>query len=124
MDSNDVNFSPFGKPGEAVPQVDADDVKTVWDYAEETQKTTPGCVISVNIFEMLCKPGADVRAVCYRVSLLELALQFAKEQLAPWSLDSLLRAIATAPMEWMEVGVVRDGLPFDFEEFLKLCNEK
>jgi hypothetical protein len=35
--------------------------------------------------------------------------------------DVALRAIAEIPMEWMGVGVVRQGPPYNFEQFLKLA---
>jgi hypothetical protein len=35
--------------------------------------------------------------------------------------DAALHAIAKVPMEWMGVGVVRQGPPYDWEKFLQLC---
>jgi hypothetical protein len=35
--------------------------------------------------------------------------------------DKVYNAAATVPMEWMGVGIVRQALPFDLEEFLRLC---
>ena len=35
--------------------------------------------------------------------------------------EAAFRAMATIPMEWMEVGVVRQELPYDFDELLRLC---
>jgi len=35
--------------------------------------------------------------------------------------DGAFRAIAKIPMEWTEPGVIREGIPYDFDQFLKLC---
>ena len=35
--------------------------------------------------------------------------------------DAAFGAIAKVPMEWMEPGVIREGPPYDFNQFLKLC---
>jgi hypothetical protein len=42
----------------------------------------------------------------------------------PWTKDGELtepvfRAAAQVPMEWIGVGVVRQGLPFDLEDFMR-----
>ena len=34
-------------------------------------------------------------------------------------LDVVFLTAATIPMEWIGVGVVRKGLPFDIEEFMR-----
>ena len=111
-----------GKPGEPVPEVDPDDLKTIWNVQQELQ----GGAIDPEIYRRLCKPGANIEATCYRAQLLALTARFiATEQLAPDNegmLDGgVFRAAATVPMEWPEVGVVRQGFPFDVEHFLRLC---
>ena len=47
-----------------------------------------------------------------------------KEQLAPWTTDghfdaAVYREFAQLPLEWMGVGVVREGFPFDAESLLR-----
>lgn len=37
--------------------------------------------------------------------------------------DSVFLAAATVPAEWMGVGIIRQGSPFDANEFLRLCGE-
>lgn len=37
--------------------------------------------------------------------------------------EVVFRAAAEIPMEWMGVGIVRQGLPLDAEEFLRLVRE-
>jgi hypothetical protein len=38
--------------------------------------------------------------------------------------DAVFRAVAKVPAEWMGVGIVRQGPPFDVNEFLRLCGEE
>jgi hypothetical protein len=138
----------FGVPGEAVPEVDPEDMKAVWREYEDAKKDCPPgqrCVgITMRVLEPLCKPGADMRAVCYRQTQLDLLRLLSEHKLfsevaevqdqmsefhskitalmtdGSFS-DGAFRAMAKVPMEWMQVGVVRDGLPYDFAEFLRLC---
>jgi hypothetical protein len=119
-----------GKEGEPVPAVDPDDVKTVWQIGRQTQASHPGKNVAVgfDLMRQACKPGADVEAVAYRESLAWLIDQIAPEQLAPFMRegqpdDAVFRAAAKVPTEWMGVGVVREGPPFDVNEFLRLCGE-
>jgi hypothetical protein len=84
--------------------------------------------IGVAVCKAACKPGADISAVCYRGMMLGLVTRHAQEQLAPWVNqgemdDAIFRAIAEVPMEWMGVGIVRHGPPFDFEDFMRRVRE-
>jgi hypothetical protein len=38
--------------------------------------------------------------------------------------DAVFRAAAKVPAEWVGVGIVRESLPFDVNEFLRLCGEE
>jgi hypothetical protein len=112
-----------GEPGTQVPEVNPEDLKTVW---EAFKQMGPGAQIDVIIFERLCKPGADVQAVCYRAQMMSLVARLIQtQQLAPnkdGSLDmKVFKAAAKMPLEWIETGVVREGLPFDVEKFLQQC---
>lgn len=117
-----------GKPGEPVPAVDPEDVKAVWSIGREVERTHPGqqIAIATGIFEQACKPGADVQAVAYRASWLSLIMSHGRELLEDCiqgtePTDAIFRAAALAPMQWMEVGVVREGLPIDEDEFKRLA---
>lgn len=119
-----------GKPGEPVPQVDPEDVKAAWELGRNVQKRHPGQQVAIGwqIFERTCKPGADIRAVTYRASVLGLLRHAAPEVLEPWTKEDQLeavifRAAAQVPMEWMGFGIVRQGFPFDFEDFMRRVRE-
>ena len=116
----------FGNPGDPVPEVDPEDVKTVWDIWQDTASHSPDgrASVSVTIFRHACKPGADIPAVIYRGMMLQLLLQFAKTELERWTKDgqmdfAVLREIARLPMVWIGVGAMRAGMPFDAEELLR-----
>jgi hypothetical protein len=117
-----------GAPGEQVPQVDPEDVRALWKLGlgRSMESGHPGGqrAIGVEVCKSVCKPGADISAVCYRGMMLGLITRHAQEQLAPWINqgemdDAIFRAIAEVPMEWMGVGIVRHGPPFDFEDFIR-----
>jgi hypothetical protein len=119
-----------GKPGEPVPAVDPDDVKTVWQIGRDIEVNHPKCgAVGVNVMKQACKPGADVEAVFYRATFTWLISQIAPEHLARFTRegqpdDAVFRAAAKVPAEWMGVGIVRQGPPFDLNEFLRLCGEE
>jgi hypothetical protein len=119
-----------GEPGEPVPEVDPDDLKTIWEMGRDLQARYPGQQVAtgIGIFEHACKPRANIEATHYRASLLSLMTLFASEQLTRFTEDGQLddavfRAAAKVPMEWMGVGIVRQGPPFNMDEFLRLCGE-
>src|ERR1700682_1262909 len=114
-----------GKPGEPVPAVDPQDVKTVWQIGRDAQANHVGAV-GVDLMKHACKPGADIEAVCYRAGLVWLITQIAPEDLARFTRegqpdDAVFRAAAKVPAEWIGVGIVQQGPPFDVNEFLRLC---
>ena len=123
-----------GKPGEPVPQVDPEDLKKCWQLSHEHPEKQ--AAIGMCLLEAVCKPGADVQAVSYRAMLLALVLMplaeghpsIAGEKLAPWVKDGFLDdvvfgAAAQTSMEWMGVGIVRQGLPFNLDEFMRRVRE-
>ena len=134
MDIDEPFERSFGKIGEAVPEVDADDIRTVARESREVAKAHPGCAIGMDLLASLCKPGADIQAVCYRhmsISVLGMIAQMTgpaddvmsevRNKLAVIIrdgelIDSAYTAAAKIPMVW-----TRQGLPFDLEEFLKMC---
>jgi hypothetical protein len=45
------------------------------------------------------------------------------EPLVKDKLDAVLVAIAEIPMEWIGVGIHREGLPFNFEDLMRRVRE-
>jgi hypothetical protein len=144
FDRNLEEPSRFDEPGTPVPLVDLDDLKAVAHLCDELQQQHRGTQFGIGIGAVahMCKPGADVRAVCYRVQQLGLLKLFSEQKvdnpeiqahiarfqakIAPLMLDgkftdAAFRAIARIPLKWMAPGVVREGLPYDVEELLRLC---
>jgi hypothetical protein len=132
MNTSDYERLLGGKPGEPVPEVDHEDAKAVW---QQYQDAGPNVAITCRVLALFCSPGADVPAVGYRCGQLDLLRLLSQQQGAPSELtekiaplmkdgafsDAAFRAIAKVPMEWMEPGVIREGPPYDFDQFLKLC---
>lgn len=119
-----------GKPGEPVPEVDPDDLKSLWELQRSRGAMSPGQehAIGFDLIKHSCKPGADVQAVCYRLSFLWIMTRIASEQFAAFTrdgqpVDAAFRAAAKVPAESMGVGIVREGPPFNPDEFMRLCNE-
>lgn len=119
-----------GKPGELVPVVDPEDLKIAWQIQRTAHANSPGKNVAVgfDVFKQACKPESDIQAVGYRTMLVWMMNHIAPQQLAPFMQDgepndSVFRAAATVPAEWVGVEVTRDGPPFDVNEFLKLCGE-
>jgi hypothetical protein len=133
-----------GEPGTPVPVVNIDGLKAVAHVWDELQRQHPGTQfgIGVGAIEHICKHGADVRAVCYRLGQLGLLKLISEQKVDDPEgqahivkfqskitqlmqdgefTDAAFKAIARVPMEWMAVGVVREGPPYDFEELLRLC---
>ena len=131
------NFSPprfGGEPGTPVPPVDFDDLKAVYLLTSEIAKRHQGeqFAIGRGVVEQVCKPGADLDAIGFRGGKLGLIPLLAKfGAIAQESVDTImpngqftdaaLQAMAQLPMEWIEVGVAKQGMPFDWEQFLRLC---
>ena len=124
-EGNEVSEPPEfgGNAGEPVPAVDPEDLKIVLQITKDVQARNPRAAIGAEIFQQACKPGADVEAVTYRSWLIGLANQFAPGHLERFADDALCHAAAKVPAQWMGVGIVRNGLPFDVNEFLRLCTE-
>jgi len=116
-----------GKPGEPVPAVDFADMKAMLAFMEDVKKRHPEgrVVIGEGIWRSVCSPGADIRAVSYRLDMLwvlELLLQPAYSG-GEWT-DAALKAAATIEMTWVQVGKTYKGLPFDVEAFLSQARAK
>ena len=113
-----------GEAGESVPEVDPDDLKAIWKIGEEAQSKATG----IELMRQVCKPGANVEATWYRSSQIWMLTHVAQQQLAPWLregrvADPVFRTMASFPMKWIGSGV-RQGPPFDVEEFLRRLSER
>lgn len=116
-----------GSPeGDPLAVVDATDLKKVWQTSADFKALNPGQSGSIGstVYQSVCSPGANVVAIWYRASMLCLLEQMMPELLASWTHDGQLddavfEVAATFPMQKMKTGVVREGPPFDVEEFVK-----
>src|SRR5579864_596535 len=118
-----------GSPGEPVPEVEPEDLKTIWQMARDLQArhTDQHVAIGFEAMKAVCKPGANTQAVSYRSSMIWVLNQFAQEQLASWVedgeiSDAVFRTMATIPMQWIG-HIEREGLPFDVEGFFRELRE-
>jgi hypothetical protein len=111
-----------GAAGEPVPAVDPEDLKAIRQIMKDVQ--APTGAIGAEIFKQACKPGADIEAVTYRSMLIWFVNQAAPGQIERFTEDAICRAAAKVPAEWLGVGIVRSGLPFDMNEFLRLCADE
>jgi hypothetical protein len=122
-ETNALDF--WGSKGD-VAAVDPADLRAVSAMVRDVQVGVGGqqCSIDIRSFQSVCSPGADVMAVCYRASMLGLLQRIPGGPLTPWTHDgelddAVFNVAAVFPMKRMEVGVVRDGPPFDVQEFVK-----
>jgi hypothetical protein len=75
------------------------------------------------VWKQYCSKGANIRAVFYLASFLDWIFRHEPE-FAPWVKDGkpddvVFRALAEIPMEWMQPGQIRQGPPFDGEDFMQ-----
>jgi hypothetical protein len=125
-ETNMDEVNPFlgGAPGEPVPIVDPEDVKAVWQIFDEIRRTHPNQAVGVAGLVAVCGSGANIPAVTLRAGMIGLVLNTLPAELAPWTKedrvdDAVFRAIAQVPMEWLGVGIERQGWPFDVEDFMR-----
>jgi hypothetical protein len=118
-----------GRPGERVPEVGAEDLKALWRVQQEVQARHPGTQVGtgMDIAQQICKPGADIQAIGYRLGMLWLMSQVVGERFSQFTKDgqpsdAAFRAAAKIPVAWMG-GPPTQQPPFDVEEFLRLCGE-
>ena len=119
-----------GQPGTPVPEVDPADIKTVYSMHCELQARYPGKSVAtgMEVFKRVCSPGANLPAVSYRTATIQLLEMISPELLSECRKDGemderVFRAAASIPLEWQKVGVVREGLPFSVEDFMKRVNQ-
>jgi len=116
--------------GDAVAEVDPDDLRNVWKMTREVQAHNQGqsVALSAAMYQSMCSPGADVMAVWCRASMLGMLQMLPGALLKPWTNNGVLDAAvfqiaAKFPMKKMGVGVVHQGPPFDVQAFLKQIEE-
>src|SRR6266705_1384503 len=110
------NLELVGNPGEPVAPVDPVDLKRVCDSYRDAEERSPGQQFALGLGPLArtFSPRTEVKAAAYRYMMLRLALRHASSELAPWYRDdqpddSLFRAFAEFPLQWMAVGVPRQG---------------
>jgi hypothetical protein len=127
-----TKFDIFGDGAELengpVPAVDPADLRSAWAMQNDVQALGPGerFAIATDLCKRACSPGADVRAVFIRASMLR-KLKLMSESgglISPWLHhgepdEAVFKVVATFPMIRMQPGVRRGGLPFDVEELIK-----
>jgi hypothetical protein len=108
----------LGKPGESVPAVDAADLKVMWDYSQEVLAMHPGATsasVGAAVWKNVCRPGVDLAAVGYRCTILTMLRSV---WVGGEPSENAFKVAARMDLNWPEVGVVRDGLPFNLERFV------
>jgi hypothetical protein len=109
-----------------VPAVKPNDLKNVWRLFGGMKAHNPGQSEATgdSVYKSVCSPGADARSVWYRASMLALTIKMRPDLLPRWIRDgqpdhAVFEVAATFPMGKMRTGIVREGLPFDVQEFVK-----
>jgi hypothetical protein len=109
----------FGKAGEPVPVVDVADIKLMWAHYQELNAQHPGGAFEIGIWKQVCSPGADIRAVSYRCSMLGMLEMMLRAAWIGGELsENAFKVAARIDLQWMAVGVVQNSLPFSLEQFL------
>jgi len=111
----------LGPPGGPVPSVVSADLKAVWEKHERiVSRHPPGSVATGRgVFEGVCSPGADMRAIGYRCTMLSLLEYFEGDRLAAWKesgqfQEGVFKVAATIPMTWIAEELAT-SLPFDVD---------
>jgi hypothetical protein len=112
-----------------VATVNPADLRGAWTIYRDAQvrDSNRQAFVAMNVFERVCGPGADTRAVVYRAWMLLLLDKHT--MLSPWlhndELDDVVfRVAAKFPFKKMQAGVVYHGFPLDVQEFLKQIEEE
>ena len=112
----------FGTPGTPVPEVDSADIRAIYEYGREMRKEHPegsSVFTSMEIFESICKPGSNVKAVFYRTMKLG-TLSHIVSSFFPAALplleenpEAAYAVTATMPLLW------ESRSSFDVEDYLR-----
>jgi hypothetical protein len=102
-------------------------MRALWALYEDSRKTHPegGVMIGMYVMRDLCKPGANVPAVKYRVDMTEMlrrVLPDIMEPLIQEKLDAVLKTASEIPMEWIGA-TVHHGWTFDPDDFVHRVRE-
>jgi len=104
----------FGRPGESVPAVNPADLKILWDDNHNLEAEHPtGAAAAMNVWKNLFSPNVDIVAVAYRCRVLSQLEMF---WVGGEPSKDVFEAAARMSLIRPQVGVVRKGLPFDFEQ--------
>lgn len=114
----------YGHPGEPVATVSMADLKSAWQLYQDIKSQHPVSIPEIGLIERVCGPGADIRAVVYRLQMLGFLEILNGDRLAAWKQngrphEAVFSVVATIPMKWMEVGVSQSSLPFDVDTFFQ-----
>jgi hypothetical protein len=117
----------LGEPGEPVPVVDVADLKAMWTFTQEWTAKHGNRAVGLTAYtgpqKQICSPGADVRAVNYRCTLLRLIEMTIRPMWAGGDVsDAALKVAATMDLKWMAMGVVYSGT--DMNEFLAQVHQE
>jgi hypothetical protein len=122
---HDSGFWRVGHPGEPVPSVNVADFKSVWAIYEDIESRLPRGTFGIDssVIERACSPGADVRAISYRCSMLQILEMLRADLLASWKQsgqfqEAVFRVVARIPMNWIGEGLSH-SLPFDVDAFFE-----
>jgi len=121
---DEARFWSGANPDQDVPTVDVSDLKAVQNLYKTLEATHPGSGVDIEIVRTACSAGADIAAVTYRYSMLQMLKMFPGDLLAPSRAneefhDVALNVAARIQMKWMQVGSPQPRLPFDVEAFLQ-----
>ena len=112
------------KANSPVPVVPAADLRAMWEFYEDVNRRHPeeDAAVGAGMLQEVC-PDADLYAVGYRCAMLQIIEMHAEVRDA-WSKncrlkDAVVEVLAKIPMDWMPLGRVRKGLPFDIESFME-----
>ena len=116
--------SPASEDGSVAP-VDPSDLKSTWKMQQDVlaqHGSGQHIGISRSVYARACSPGADVMAVWYRATILQLLAEGAgllPPELPEAVRDAVFRVAAKFPMKRLEVGVEHKGFPVDVQEFVR-----
>src|ERR1700761_3226275 len=93
-----------GNPGDPVPEVNPNDLKTFWREIHRSRARSSGqpVTFSLDYVESMCEPGTDGRTVYLRTNMILILQMTAPERLAPWTKgeevdDAVFRTMAPIP---------------------------
>jgi hypothetical protein len=129
-----VEFNSWFSNDDSVAAVDPADLRNIWMMQRDAQSghADQPFTIDIRSFEQACSPEADIQALWYRISILQM-LTGAMGLLSRWLRDGELADVvfqvaSTFPMKRVPVGVLTkylyvdgapQGPPFDAQLFIE-----